>query len=104
MDTASDTVNEGAPLIPHSNGISTTATRPNGYRYRVLVRVGLVLIVLVFIPLFLFTKHPSSWTGDGGLPSDPLEAADVILRGAPIIVCPMFSRNAPPSLPAFLVG
>jgi hypothetical protein len=101
MDTASDTHNEGAALLQHSNGISNTAARPNGYRHRVFVRAWLVLIVLIAIPLFLFTKHPSSWTGGGGLPPDPLDAADVILSGAPIIVCPMFSRNAPPYGPRF---
>lgn len=94
MDTASDPRNEGAALLPHSNGISTTAARPNGYRYRALVHVWLVLIVVISIPLFLFTK-PTSWVG-GGLPPDPLDAADVILSGAPVIVCPMFSRNTSP--------
>lgn len=76
--------NEGAALLPHANGLSTTAARPNGHRNRVLVRVGLVLVVLIFVPLFLFTKHPDSWTG-GGLPSDPHKAAHVILSGAPVI-------------------
>ena len=101
MDTASDTHGEGVALLSHSNGISTTAARPNGNRHRVLVRTGLVLIVLIAIPFFLFTKHPSSWTGGGGLPSDPLDAVDVILSGAPIIVCPQRS-TLPPSLPTFL--
>jgi hypothetical protein len=98
-DSSSDTCNEGAALLPHSNGISTTAARPNG-RYRVFVHAGLILIVLISIPLFLFTEHLGSWTGDGGLPSDPLEAADVILSGSPIIVCSPATLH--PVTPAFL--
>ncbi|KAH9062409.1 membrane dipeptidase-domain-containing protein [Lactarius vividus] len=85
MDPASETLNESATLLPHSNGISTTtAARPNARRNRVLVRAGLALVVLIALPFFLFTKHPSSWIG-GGLPPDPLKAADIILSGAPII-------------------
>ncbi|KAH9012900.1 membrane dipeptidase-domain-containing protein [Lactarius pseudohatsudake] len=83
MDPASETLNESATLLPHSNG-SITAARPNGRRGRILPRAGLVLILLIALPLFLFTKHPSSWIG-GGLPPDPLKAADIILSGAPII-------------------
>ncbi|KAI9457104.1 membrane dipeptidase-domain-containing protein [Lactarius psammicola] len=85
MDPASDTLNEGASLLPHSNGTSATAARPNGHRYRIIVRAGLVLILLISLPIFLFTKHPNSWAGGGGLPPDPLKAADIILSGAPII-------------------
>ncbi|KAH8984508.1 membrane dipeptidase-domain-containing protein [Lactarius akahatsu] len=84
MDPASETLNESATLLPRSNGHSITAAPPNGYRDRVLPRAGLVLILLIALPLFLFTKHPSSWIG-GGLPPDPLKAADIILSGAPII-------------------
>ena len=88
MDTTPETLNEGAALLPHSNGISTTAAPPNRYRHRILIHAWLALIVLISIPFFLFTKHPSSWIG-GGLPPDPLDAAYVILSGAPIIVCCM---------------
>lgn len=80
MDSASDTFDEGALLL-HSNGDSATAARPNGYR--ILVHIVLVLIVLISVPLFLLTT----------LPSDPLKAADEILRKAPIIVCPVLSHN-----------
>ncbi len=84
MNPASDTLNEGATLLPRSNGVPA---RPNDRRYRALVHAGLILIALVTIPSFLFTKHPSQWIG-GELPRDPRKAADVILSGAPIIVCP----------------
>ncbi|KAH9163928.1 membrane dipeptidase-domain-containing protein [Lactarius sanguifluus] len=84
MDPASETLNENATLLPHSNGNLITAARPNGRRDRILPRAGLVLVLLIALPLFLFTKHPSSWIG-GGLPPDPLKAADIILSGAPII-------------------
>ncbi|KAH9036792.1 membrane dipeptidase-domain-containing protein [Lactarius deliciosus] len=83
MDPAPETLNESATLLPHSNGYSIAA-QPNGRRNRILPRAGLVLILLIALPLFLFTKHPSSWIG-GGLPPDPLKAADIILSGAPII-------------------
>jgi len=80
MGSASDILDEGA-LLQHSNGVSATATQPS--RYRILVHVALVLIVLISVPLFLLTT----------LPSDPLKAADVILREARIIVCPVLSYN-----------
>ncbi|KAI9442651.1 hypothetical protein H4582DRAFT_1929831 [Lactarius indigo] len=98
MDPASETLDESATLLPHSNGISITAARPNGSRNRVLVRAWLVLVLLIALPLFLFTKHPTSWTG-GGLPPDPLKAAEIILSGAPIIDghidLPWLVRSAP---------
>lgn len=82
MDPASDFLDEGATLLPHSNGVSTTAV-PRPCSYRILIHAGLVLIVLITVPLFLCA----------GLPSDPLKAAEVILSRAPIIVCPVLSYN-----------
>jgi surface polysaccharide O-acyltransferase-like enzyme len=81
MDSASDILDEGALLL-HSNGVSATAARPNGYR--ILVHIVLVLIVLISVPFFLLIT----------LPSDPLKAANIILRKAPIIVCPVLSHIA----------
>ncbi|KAI0258173.1 membrane dipeptidase-domain-containing protein [Gloeopeniophorella convolvens] len=77
--------NEGTTLLPHSNGVSNgTASEHRAHRARLLIRGAFVVVALVAIGVFLFTKHPDSWLG-GGLPSDPHEAADKILRGAPII-------------------
>jgi hypothetical protein len=90
MDPASDFLDEGATLLPHSNGVSITpARRP--YGYRLLIHTGLVLIVLVTVPLFLCA----------GLPSDPLKAAEAILSRAPIIVCPVLSHNFVIMTPCF---
>ena len=77
MDPASDILDENATLLQHSNGFSTTAARPN-YN-RILIHAGLVIVVLISVPLFLWTT----------LPSDPLKAADIILRKAPTIICPV---------------
>lgn len=74
MDPVSDFLDEGATLLLHSNGVSTTPARPP-CGYRLLIHTGLVLIVLITVPLFLCA----------GLPSDPLKAAEIILSRTPII-------------------
>lgn len=82
MDPASDFLNEGATLLPHSNGVSATAVRRPS-NYRIFIYAGLVLIVFITIPIFL----------SSGLLSDPLKAAEVILSRAPIIVRHMLSHS-----------
>ncbi|KAH8994658.1 renal dipeptidase family [Lactarius hatsudake] len=47
MDPASETLNESATLLPHSNGNSIAAARPNGRRDRVLPRAGLAADIIL---------------------------------------------------------
>lgn len=73
---------EASGLLSRANDPTHTSTS----RPRILARSAPVLIVLIALAALFFTKNPPSWFDSGVLPQDPREAADVILRKAPVIV------------------